>query len=191
MIILRRIYLLTIAQIFISNSVFAQFFIPPVDKETGLITYTEVVNHDSLTQIQLYTRFKKWAANNFRSANVAIVADDENKSFVVIQSIFAKPVSMPDIITNFNSDCDFRLKVEFKDAKYKYTLSPQELDFAKHNPGHMTLGRAKKKLPFTESSMTFTKKKIDALHKQVDAQCLSLISSLKSGMSEASSKSDW
>jgi hypothetical protein len=99
----------------------------PVDKETGLITYSEVVKVDSANQKQLYKVAKLWVLNVYgsgRSANQLMLNDGD--ATIMLKSSVA---------TGYGK-VYYTLTIECKDGRYRYiftdfTQQCSELDMCK------------------------------------------------------------
>lgn len=89
----------------------------PKDPETGLITYTEVVPVEGVSQQELYKRARSWFATTFHSANdvVQLESKDEGK-------IIGKGIAVINI-GNLPSDMHFTLTLQFKDNRYRYEFT--------------------------------------------------------------------
>ena len=79
----------------------------------GRVCYEGVVQTNKLTAESLYSNAKIWIANNFGSAKSVIQTDISNSSLVV------KGILKIDGYTTYN----FTLTLQFKDYRYKYTLT--------------------------------------------------------------------
>jgi hypothetical protein len=77
------------------------------------ICYEEVVVVDNLKATQLYSNAKIWIASTFGSAKSVIESDVENNSLVL------KGFLRDNEFAKFG----FNLTIQFKDGRYKYTLT--------------------------------------------------------------------
>lgn len=92
----------------------------PVNKESKMIEYTELVTVDSpLTQNILYSKAKDWFAKAFISSENVIQKDDKEAGIIIGKGII--PVTGGIYLTD--SKIDFTLKVQVKDGRYKYWIS--------------------------------------------------------------------
>lgn len=100
----------------------------PVDAETKLVTYTDIVNIDSITAKRLYRRGKIYFSNKYKSAKDVIQLDDTTqiigKAFTDIVYETGMFLS-PTVIYKFN----YTISLQLKDGRYKYTVS----DFSVEN----------------------------------------------------------
>ena len=91
----------------------------PIDKETGLITYTGVVNCDSATSKDIYYAAKLWALNAFGTGKpVAQVNNAETKTLVFKPAIAVRTEGGVEAGLVY-----YTFTIECKDGKYKYTLT--------------------------------------------------------------------
>jgi len=89
----------------------------PINKETNLIEYTELVTVDStMTQDELYTKAREWMALNFKSANSVIQMDDKNAGIIIGKGNI--PVTGGKYLAD--GKIDFTLKIQVKNGRFKY-----------------------------------------------------------------------
>ncbi|MDX9747424.1 MAG: DUF4468 domain-containing protein [Paludibacter sp.] len=86
----------------------------------GKVCYENVVPAKDLTADVLYNNAKVWIANNFGSAKAVIQTDVPNSSLVM------KGVIQEDAYVKY----DFTLTLQFRDARYKYTLTDLVYNFS-------------------------------------------------------------
>lgn len=92
----------------------------PVNKESKLIEYTELVTvESSLTQKILYSKAKDWFDKAFKSSDNVIQKDDKEEGIIIGKGII--PVKGGMYLTD--GKIDFTLKVQVKDGRYKYWIS--------------------------------------------------------------------
>lgn len=94
------------------------------------LTFTEVVEVDSLSQKQIFNLSKEWFAHSFNSAQHVIQYDNAEEGKVIGKGTFkykGKPMVSGTAATG---PVTFTITIEAKDNKYKYTLT----DFS-HNMG--------------------------------------------------------
>jgi hypothetical protein len=95
---------------------FSQRELLPLNPETRLIEFTELVTVDSsLTQEILHYKAKEWFAQSFRSANDVIQMDDKDAGIIIGKGLFSTRYTVGDI--------HFTMKVQVKDGRYKYWIS--------------------------------------------------------------------
>lgn len=92
--------------------------------ESNKIIYQDVVKVDSsLKANDLYLDAKKWIAEKFKSANDVIQMDDTET--IVVKAFITKGHNA--VVTNAKKW--FRLTLEFKDGRYRYTLTDIVYEF--------------------------------------------------------------
>ena len=116
--------------------------IPVKDKK---VCYESVVNIDNTKAPVIYNNAKVWVATNFGSANSVIQTDVENTSLVL------KGILTEDQYTTYK----FTLTLQFKDGKYKYTLTDLYYHF-------MTAETPVEDMPFMTTCIGKTVKEFDA-----------------------------
>ena len=91
----------------------------PVDKATGRITYTDIVNCDSAGRKDIYNAAKLWVLNAFGTGKPVAQANNiENTTIVFKPAVAVRTeggVSAGYVYYTFTIEC--------KDGKYKYTLT--------------------------------------------------------------------
>ncbi len=174
-------YLLIIAFCVISTSLFAQDDSKtnfPFDKDTGLISYQEVVQEPG-TADELYIRCIEWINTSYK--NPADACRIRNRESGVIEILHRFE------LTNMDGDAklqagivNYLLKLEFKPGRYRYTITDLTLRQASRFPIERWLDKSDKLYsPLWDSYLT-----------QVDKQVKQLIESLKSGMSPVAVKQE-
>lgn len=96
----------------------------PVDEETKLITYTEVVSVDGVAAGDLYDRFMKWFNGEFKNPAEKLRKTDKDAG--EIEAFLRHRIYNKDKKGEQASDAgltQFTLKVLFKDGRYKYTVT--------------------------------------------------------------------
>jgi len=96
----------------------------PVDKETGKITFTDVVQLENTTisPEQLYSIAREWFATTFNSANDVLQMDDKDLGKLIGKANFG--IDMTAYQTD--SHVDFTISVFVKEGRYKYTITDLE-----------------------------------------------------------------
>lgn len=108
---------------FVASVGFAQVL--PVDSITGRITYSGVIQVDSTTADELYSRAVLWYTQTFKSAKAAIELSDRATGVIVS----APDANFPAYFVRKNGNkvedgwITFSLKIQCKDGRFKYTLS--------------------------------------------------------------------
>jgi hypothetical protein len=105
--------------------------------ENGIVTYETVVEQPG-SKDQLYTKAKLWIADNFKSANNVIQADDKKEGFIVVKAFFpytyehffsTKDKKKTEVSSYpLKRDAYFTIKFFLKDNKYKVIITDIELE---------------------------------------------------------------
>ncbi len=95
----------------------------PVDEDTGLITWKDVVNENGSKQI-LYNRCIEWINSQYKNPQEATKVRDPEDGKIVIQH----RIRMVDIMgdgseQNSNTVVAYVLRIEFKENRYRYTFT--------------------------------------------------------------------
>ena len=156
----------------------------PMDKSTGLITYSEVINLEGYSKTDLYLNAKNWFSKEFKSANNVVDTDDKEIGIVSgkgMVKIYVKQAPYGNI--------SFIAKIELKENKYKYTFT-----HFSHSNGESALGD----IGPCESMFNTTKrimgiplqKAYDRALTQLDIEVNAMVVSLKNEMSKKQNN-DW
>jgi hypothetical protein len=166
---LKKLLLTTSLLLFIINPFgsWAQENNIPVDEETGLITYQEVVTEEGNKE-SFFDRSIKWI-NAYYSNPVDVTKTRDPESGMVkgMHRIRLKNV-LDDGVQADAGTVQYRFSLEFKEGRYRYTLTEFEL-------------RQASKVP-CENWLTSTDPQSKSYLKQIDEFAQSWIASLKEGM---------
>lgn len=100
----------------------------PVDTETKRVTYTAVVAVNGASQTELYTRAKLWLFLTFDDAKDVVKVDEKDAGLLIIRAYTDLPVRSSQ--TDFgpiNREVGYTMMLNFKDGRYKYTLTNYHL----------------------------------------------------------------
>ncbi len=104
----------------------------PVDEETKLITYKEVVPVQG-TKLELFNRAVEWINKNYK--NPADVTRVRNPETGLIELIHRIDLSYDDKGVNRSGGIvDYTLRLEMKDGRYRYTITGFNLKQASRIP---------------------------------------------------------
>jgi len=115
---MRRIFLTLFAVISILTAS-AQL---PVPVRDGRIEYTGVVETPNVSGKDLYKNTKYYLTHAFKGANDAIILDDSTSNTIALKSQVFVPMEIQGSTSQGNM-FDYRVQVEVKDGKYRYTIS--------------------------------------------------------------------
>ncbi len=117
---------ITVLMTICTTPLFSQDDIFPIDKNTGRITYTEVVQVDSIDTKTLFVRAHSWFAHTFNSAQNAIQLDDKEAGRIIGKGSFpvTDNVENPTLMNvHISGSVDFTVEILTKDGRYKYIIS--------------------------------------------------------------------
>lgn len=115
----------------LSFNILAQKSIFPLEKNSGKIVYTGIVEIPELNKDELFTKSNEWSARMITSAKSAIEFSDKEAGKLIINSnfktYFTKKKKKKDV-DYFAGNVYFYLELSFKDGKYKYKISDIRID---------------------------------------------------------------
>ena len=150
----------------------------PFDKDTGLISYQEVVQ-ESGTPDELYIRCIEWINTSYK--NPADVCRIRNRESAVIEILHRFELYNMDGEAKVQAGIvNYLLKLEFKPGRYRYTVTDLTLRQASRFP----IERWFDKTDSLYSPLW------DSYLEQVDTQVKQLISNLKGGMAPVAVKQE-
>jgi hypothetical protein len=86
----------------------------------GAVGMQEVIQIDSATKKELYSRAKMWVSEAFKSANNVIQLDDADNGILLLKGITMIEVKT---LVKTQMNMRFTLKIEAKEGKYRYSLT--------------------------------------------------------------------
>jgi hypothetical protein len=177
---MRTIGIVFILAAFASN-LHSQENIFPIDSINGKITYSEIIQVDSVNSQELYVRAHAWFAHTFISAQNVIQLDDKEAGRIIGKGTFAVAdnVENPGLMNvHVSGTVDFTIEIQTKDGRYKYIFT---------NLSFKLLGMQERDLRSEILSTSGTyKNKMNLrwleLRENTDKTVLNIISSLKQAM---------
>jgi len=137
----------------------------------GIVTYSEVVQVDSSSKIDLYKKAKKWFVTTYKSAKEVIQLDDPENGEIIGKGNFkVSYYSREPFISH-------TISISVKDGRYKYSIT--DLTYSDNQNEKFSIENFPKSW--------FGKKK---LYLKVDEEINAIILSLKKYMS-SKEKEDW
>lgn len=154
----------------------------PIDPDTHLITYTEVVSAQGIPQTELYARAKLWFAGTFKSAKDVVQADEKEAGVVQgagWQTIYIKSMGIPSPLKLW-----YTVKLAVKDGRYKYDISSfrTEAEVSKYNL-NPTANPVEGTLLMEKTPGVF-RGIYRQERRQLNDAAVALVSSIKAGMSK-------
>ncbi len=118
---MKRLFLLKIMCLY-AFFAFTQSTDIPINEDTGLITWQEVVNQDGSPQV-LYKRAIEWINSYFPNPhNVTKIRDEVNGRIIINHSIKTNNIINGEEIAS-NTIVNYVLRIEFKENRYRYTFT--------------------------------------------------------------------
>jgi hypothetical protein len=171
--------LFTIIVVLLSLTANAQNW--PIDKETGKITFTEVVTIDSATKNDLYLRAREWFAKTYNDSKEVIQVDDKETGKIIGKAIYR--VNVHSFGIHPGGIVNYTILLLVKDGRYKY-----EITDLYHEGGQSGLGSGGNLANEKSACGNFmlTQKYFSEIKQQSYDQTISLIDSLKLAMKSKS-----
>jgi hypothetical protein len=165
---------------FFFQSAYPQASTVPVDDETGLITWKDVVNENGSPEA-LYKRCIEWVNSQYKNPQeVTKVRDPENGRIVVQHRIRMVDGQEDGSEINSNTVVAYVLRLEFRENRYRYTFTEFTMVASSKFPLERWLNTADPSYqPEYEGYLL-----------QVNKAVHDIISSLKAGMKEKVVKED-
>lgn len=163
----------------------------PIDKETKLISYTEVVQLEGTpTKDELYERAKEWFARYYKSSNNVLQIDEKENGKLVGKA------ALRVYIRSMGADYEggivsYTISVYVKEGRYKYEIT----DFV-HNGQQRTKegmeikGRGPAEV-FLSPDSKLQGKLFGYYLNQIDAASKDAITSLKEAMAKGKKSNNW
>ncbi|MEO6136651.1 MAG: DUF4468 domain-containing protein [Ginsengibacter sp.] len=144
----------------------------------GQYEISEIVNVDSSSKDDLYSRAKKFVAINFKSGKAVTQLNDDNSKTVVGKGVETMKIKIS-IGSPVYQPMDYTFTILCKDNRYKYVIS----DFLFYNTGDLNTTKALEDESYWLKNKQSKKMWLDIKH-QTTKQMNSLIALLKKSMTE-------
>lgn len=142
----------------------------PIDPDTKLITYKEVVN-ESGTKLQLFNRAVEWLPKQYANPVDATKVRNPETGLIEIRHRFDVSYEEKGVQKSANT-IDYTMRLEFKDGRYRYTIS----NFLIHDVSRAPVER------WLDKTNKGYSPAWDAYLAELDQDVKALIESLKKGM---------
>ena len=133
-------YLLLLILPFISQVVVAQDNVIPVNQETGMAEYSEVVNVAGTLATDLHARAITWINDYYPNPSGTIKSNEEGEK-IVCKARFKVVLTDKKGNTTAQSYVNYDLTFEFKDGKYRFVID--RINWAK--PSYFDVSKWEKK----------------------------------------------
>ena len=149
------------------------------------LAYTEVIQADSISQSELYTRAKLWFATAYNSANDVLQMDNKEGGQIIGKAIMKYNPTVFSGSEQTKGSIKYTIKIFVKDGRYKYEIT----DFI-HDPYGNQYGKSSMGLITTNEecpnpkpmAKKWSNKVWRDIKNQIENNMTSLIVSLKQGM---------
>ena len=144
----------------------------PIDEQTNLVTYKEVVQQANATPQELYDRAMTWVKNFYKNTAEVIKSSDRDKGVIQLRSSVRIYVVKEDGSKVFKNIVYYNMKIECRPGRYRYTITDFNEKAAAAAPVEVWLNTENPKWEIGQY----------AYLNQIDEQILALIESLEEGM---------
>ena len=160
----------------------AQVSLPniPTDRESKLITYSDVVNQTGVDASELFKRANEWYSKFYNNPTEKLrKKDEENKSLELFVRFKLFNIDKKGVKTDSGELMQYTLNIACKDGKYRYEFTKFNLKAASYKPAEPLLD---KNSPSADRNAIWLK--------QVDEEIKKVIDDLEKGMIAAPKKKD-
>ena len=144
----------------------------PIDEETNLVTYKEVVQQANATPQELFDRAMIWVKKFYKNTTEVIKSSDRDKGVIQLRSSVRIYVVKEDGSKIFKNIVYYNMKIECRPGRYRYTITDFNEKAAAAAPVEVWLNTENPKWEIGQY----------AYLNQIDEQILALIESLEEGM---------
>ncbi|MDR6195208.1 DUF4468 domain-containing protein [Siphonobacter sp. SORGH_AS_0500] len=159
----------------------------PVDKESGKITYSEVVDVPGSSKVELYGRALTWFAQSFKSSKSVLQVEDKDNGKIIGKGNIPIIIKVP-IMGNTDAGwVNAMFTIVSKDGKYKYTIDNfyHERPLGKNTENWTDGGSLEQEKPKVGMMGRPSKKEWNSIKESLDKDMQSTIASLKKAMSKS------
>ncbi len=177
---MKKCFSLIVFVLFMNTYVFSQMLNIPVNEDSGLITWQEVVKENG-SKDALYNRCIEWVNSEYKNPQqVTKVRDPEDGRIMLQHRIRMVDVQPDGSEINSNTVVSYILRLEFKENRYRYTFTEfTMLESSKYPLERWLNPEDPSYLPVYELYLV-----------QVDKAIHDVVKSLKEGMKEKVIKED-
>ena len=160
----------------------AQANFPPIptDRETKLITYSDVVNQTGVDATELFRRANEWYSKFYNNPTEKLrKKDDEAKTLELFVRFKIYNVDKKGVKTDSGELMQYTLTIACKDGKYRYEFTKFNLKGPSFKPAEPLLDKSN---PQAERNATWMQ--------QLDEEIKRVINDLEKGMTATPKKKD-
>ena len=152
----------------------------PIDEQTNLVTYKEVVQQANATPQELFDRAMQWVKNYYKNTAEVIKSSDRDKGVIQLRSSVKIYVVKEDGSKLFKNIVYYNMKIECRPGRYRYTITDFNEKATAAAPVEVWLNTENPKWEIGQYAWL----------NQIDEQILALIESLEEGMNPQVIKED-
>ena len=150
------------------------------------ISYSDVVNIDSVSKSELFKRGLVWTAEAFRSSNDVIQVKDKEAGMILGKGTF----DYPGKDKFYNGVVRFTFKLQFKDGRYKYDFYDFTHESVNFNIGLVTDAEAAQWKIFG-STKKYRDREWNFLKGEVKSNVGSMLITLQEQLSNSVKEDEW
>lgn len=160
------------------------------------LTYTEVVQVDSVSQNELYNRAKVWFATAYNSSNDVLQIDNKEGGEFIGKAVLDYIPNVHSGSAQTKGNIKYTIKIFVKEGRYKYIITDFIHDPFGNNFGKSSMGLITNEIkcpnpkPFAKN---WSNKVWSDIKAQIETNIISLIENLKESMLKTteSGNDDW
>lgn len=166
----------------------------PIDKESGKVTYTEVVEMPGISKSDLYLRCATWFAANYGSSKAVLQLSDKEDGKLMGKALTEVAFKNPPMGLRYGGIVNYTITVQVKDDKYRYIVT--DLFHDSGSDRDITAGGALENAKKPKGTVLRglsgqggfpSQKQWEQIREYTDQKMKDLVDSLKKGMSKSDS----
>jgi hypothetical protein len=158
----------------------------PVDPDTKLITYSEVVETPGVNKNELYVRANTWFTRTFKSAKSVLELQDKEAGKLIGKGLLSVMVKVPIVGATDAGTVATTITILCKDGKYKYVIDnlSHERPYGPNTEYWVSAGALEKEKPEAGMMRRPNKKEWNDIKTAIDKDIMSLTADLKKSMAK-------
>ena len=158
----------------------------PVDPDTHLITYSEVIETPGVSKNDLYLRANTWFTRTFKSAKSVLELQDKEAGKLIGKGLIPVIIKVPIMGATDAGTVATTITVFCKDGKYKYVIDnlSHERPYGANTQQWVDVGALEKEKPESGMMKRPSKKEWNDIKENVDKDLKALAADLKKAMAK-------
>lgn len=158
----------------------------PVDADTHLITYSEVVETPGVSKNELYVRANTWFTRTFKSAKSVLELQDKEAGKLIGKGLLPVIIKVPILGATDAGTVATTITILCKDGKYKYVIDnlSHERPYGANTQYWVDAGALEKEKPESGMMKRPSKKEWNDIKAAVDKDLKSMTADLKKSMAK-------